>query len=110
VHRQLTRSPTRADDRKLLFSSIVVKDPPWGTWPPQPIAAQVSARASAGDQILGDVDVPGDELRRGVVEDAAELARNEGSEELRHAARAGERIFGRLRRAHVPSLRAAATP
>jgi hypothetical protein len=46
VHRQVTRSPTRAEERKLLFSSMVVNEAPSGTVTPQPMAAQVSARAT----------------------------------------------------------------
>jgi hypothetical protein len=45
MQRQLTRSPTRADERKFDLSSIVVNDAPAGMLLPQPIAAQVSASA-----------------------------------------------------------------
>lgn len=45
THRHVTRSPTRADERKLDFSSIVVNDAPSGMVLPHPMAAHVSARA-----------------------------------------------------------------
>ena len=45
MHRHVTRSPTRADDKKFVFSSIVVNELPAGTLLPQPMAAHVSARA-----------------------------------------------------------------
>lgn len=44
--RHETESPTRADERKLDFSSIVVKEAPSGMLLPQPMAAQASARAT----------------------------------------------------------------
>src|SRR5262249_35232437 len=42
VHRQVTRSPTRADDKKFVFNSIVVNELAAGTLLPQPMAADTS--------------------------------------------------------------------
>lgn len=115
VQRHETRSPTRADERKLLLSSIVVNDAPSGDGV---AAADRGAGVSegdhgrreqepgAGDQVRGHVDVTQHEILRRVIEHAAQLSGHERREELGRAARAVDRIRGskRVRAAHGARL------
>ena len=101
MQRQVTRSPARADARKLVLSSIVVNEAPSGMVLPQPIAAQVSASAITAGANRKPVpamrfgvtsNVTDDEVESRVVEDAAQLAGHQRSEELGRTARPLHRI------------------